>query len=169
MEYLRFVGRLYGIGPDELEPRARRMLDLFDLSGEIDNRISTLSKGMRQKVLIVAGMIHNPDVLFLDEPLSGLDANSAVTVKEIVSQLARRGKTVFYCSHVMDVVERICDRIVIIDDGRIIADGTFEELQSMNKAASLENIFTQLTSEGGHKALADKFIQAIGNGPQNDG
>ncbi len=161
IEYLRFVGRLYGLDDDDVDRRARDMLGLFDLAEEADNRISSFSKGMRQKVLIVAGMIHNPDVLFLDEPLSGLDANSAVTVKEIVSRLARRGKTIFYCSHVMDVVERVCDRIVILSEGRIIADGTFEQLQSMNKGDSLERIFTQLTSEGGHDAVADRFIQAF--------
>jgi len=167
MEYLRFVGRLYGLEVEEIDQRAREMFQLFDLSSEIDNRISTFSKGMRQKVLIVAGMIHDPDVLFLDEPLSGLDANSAVTVKEIIAQLARKGKTIFYCSHIMDVVERICDRIIILADGRIVADGSFEELQGRSQEASLERIFTQLTSEGGHAELADRFIQAFarsGNG-----
>jgi len=124
-------------------------------------RVSTYSKGMRQKVLITAGMIHNPDVLFLDEPLSGLDANSVVTVKEIISRLADRGKTIFYCSHVMDVVERVCDRIIIINDGHIIADGSFEQLQASSKAESLERLFTQLTSAGGHGAVADRFIQAL--------
>ena len=164
MEYLRFIGRLYGLDAPEIEQRARQMLGLFDLSAEVDQRLSTFSKGMRQKVLIVAGMIHNPDVLFLDEPLSGLDANSAVTVKEIIAQLARKGKTIFYCSHIMDVVERICDRIVILADGRVVADGSFEQLQDMNKEASLERIFTQLTSAGGHAAVADRFIQAFESG-----
>lgn len=161
MEYLRFVGQLHGLEIEEIEKRAREMLDLLELSAETDNRLSTFSKGMRQKVLIVAAMIHNPDVLFLDEPLSGLDANSAVTVKEIIAQLARKGKTIFYCSHIMDVVERICDRIIILVDGRVVADGSFEELQGRSKEASLERIFTQLTSEGGHAAVADRFIQAF--------
>jgi ABC-2 type transport system ATP-binding protein len=158
MEYLRFVGRLYGLNDAETDRRAREMLDLFGLAAELDNRMSTFSKGMRQKVLITAGMIHNPDVLFLDEPLSGLDANAVVTVKEIISRLARLGKTIFYCSHVMDVVERVCDRIVIISGGNIIADGSFEQLQATSAASSLEHIFTQLTGEGGHEALADRFI-----------
>ncbi|HNQ24468.1 MAG TPA: ABC transporter ATP-binding protein [Phycisphaerae bacterium] len=161
LEYLRFVGQLYGLDPQEVERRAREMLGLFDLTAELDRRMSTFSKGMRQKVLITAGMIHNPDVLFLDEPLSGLDANSVVTVKEIIARLARRGKTIFYCSHVMDVVERVCDRIVIINNGEIIADGSFEQLREMNKAASLERLFTQLTSSGGHEAVADRFIEAF--------
>lgn len=161
IEYLRFVGRLYGMEVPEIERRAREMLGLFGLAAEVDSRMSTFSKGMKQKVLITAGMIHNPDVLFLDEPLSGLDANSVVTVKEILRRLAERGKTIFYCSHVMDVVERVCDRIVIISGGQIIADGSFEELQAQARGQSLERIFTQLTSEGGHDVLADQFIRAF--------
>ncbi|MEP0842587.1 MAG: ABC transporter ATP-binding protein [Phycisphaerae bacterium] len=161
MEYLRFIGRLYRMETPEIERRAREMLALFGLADEVDHRMSTFSKGMKQKVLITAGMIHNPEVLFLDEPLSGLDANSVVTVKEIIRRLAGHGKTIFYCSHVMDVVERVCDRIVIISGGRIIADGSFEELQARSKGASLERIFTQLTSSGGHEALAEQFIRAL--------
>jgi len=160
-EYLRFVGRLYGMADDEIERRTVEMLGLLELAGELDHRMATFSKGMRQKVLIVAGLIHNPQVVFLDEPLSGLDANSVVIVKEIVARLARHGKAIFYCSHVMDVVERICDRIIIISEGQIIADSTFEQLQTMNKAASLERIFTQLTSAGGHAVVADRFIVAL--------
>ncbi len=161
MEYLRLIGRLYGLDDAESERRAREMLELFGLANERDDRMSTFSKGMRQKVLITAGLIHNPDVIFLDEPLSGLDANAVVTVKEIISRLARRGKTIFYCSHVMDVVERVCDRIVIISGGRIIADGSFEQLRAGSAAASLEHIFTQLTGEHGQEAVADRFISAF--------
>lgn len=162
IEFLRFVGRLYGLKSDVIETRARELLGIFGLYGEISNRLNSLSKGMKQKVLIVSAMLHNPQVLFLDEPLSGLDANAAVTMKEILSQLAARGKTIFYCSHVMDVVERVCDRIIILSDGRIVADGSFETLQAMNKGESLERIFTALTSEGGHAAVADKFIKSLG-------
>jgi ABC-2 type transport system ATP-binding protein len=160
-EFLRFVGQLYTLPEVEVERRIIELLGLFDLTNELDHRMATFSKGMRQKVLIVAGIIHNPQVIFLDEPLSGLDANSVVIVKELITRLAARGKAIFYCSHVMDVVERICERIIIISDGQIIADGNFEQLQSMNKAASLERIFTQLTSAGGHAAVADRMIQAL--------
>lgn len=161
MEYLRLIGRLYGLADDQSEQRAREMMELFGLAAEREERMSTFSKGMRQKVLITAGLIHNPDVIFLDEPLSGLDANAVVTVKEIISRLARRGKTIFYCSHVMDVVERVCDRIVILSGGKIIADGSFEQLQADSSGSSLEHIFTQLTGEQGHEALADRFISAF--------
>lgn len=166
-EFLRFVGRMYGLASEEVEPRAAELLGLFDLGGEVDHRMTTFSKGMRQKVLIVAGLLHNPRVIFLDEPLSGLDANSVVVVKEIITRLAQHGKAVFYCSHVMDVVERVCDRIIIINGGQIVADGTFEELQSRSQAASLERIFTQLTSSGGHEALAARFLEVLERpGPQ---
>ena len=168
LEFLRFIGRLHAIDTPEIERRAREMLALLGLGDELDRRVSTFSKGMRQKVLIVAAFIHNPEVIVLDEPLSGLDANSAVAVKEIISQSAAAGRTVFYCSHVMDVVERICHRIVIINEGRFVADGTFEQLQSMSKAASLERIFTQLTGEGGHELLAKRFINTYTNNGRTD-
>jgi len=161
MEFLQLVGRLFDISPRALEAKALELLRIFGLEQERDQRMTTFSKGMKQKVLIIAGLIHNPEVIFLDEPLSGLDANSAVVVKELVAGLAAGGRTVFYCSHMMDIVERVCDRIVIIDHGRIVADGTFESLQSRAKGASLERIFTQLTSAGGHEETARDFLQVI--------
>jgi ABC-2 type transport system ATP-binding protein len=161
LEYLRFIGRMYGMADAETERRAATMLGTFGLAGELDQQMTTFSKGMRQKVLITAGLIHNPDLILMDEPLSGLDANSAVTVKEIISRLAAQGKSIFYCSHVMDVVERVCDRIAILARGEIIADGSFEQLSAMNKEASLERIFTQLTSEGGHAEVADTYIRSF--------
>jgi len=161
MEFLQFVGRIHGMSDPDIERRATDLLRLLGLGAELHGRMSGFSKGMRQKVLIVAGLIHDPQVLFVDEPLSGLDANAAMIVKEIFAGLARRGKTIFFCSHVMDVVERVCDRIVILSDGQIVADGTFAQLQAMNKGASLERIFSQLTSEGGHDAIAEQFIQTL--------
>jgi ABC-2 type transport system ATP-binding protein len=163
MEFLRFVGRLHGLQERDVERRGRQTLDLLGLGAEADHRIATFSKGMRQKVLITAGILHNPDVLFLDEPLSGLDANAVVTVKELIAGLAQRGKTIFYCSHVMDVVERVADRIIIIDRGRVIADGTFAELRArIGHDGSLEHIFTRLTGSGEHEEVASRIIDAIG-------
>lgn len=160
-EYLCFIGRLYGMEDAEIERRAVAMLELFGLAGEMDRRMGGFSKGMRQKVLIAAGVIHDPEVIFLDEPLSGLDANAVITVKEIVARFAASGKTVFYCSHVMDVVERVCDRMVILSEGRIIADGSFDELKARSHQGSLERIFTQLTGNGEHQAIADAFVRTI--------
>ncbi len=161
LEYLRFIGQIYGISRGETEARSLRMLEQFGLKAEAEVRMNAFSKGMKQKVLIIAGMIHDPDILFLDEPLAGLDANTAIVIKEILAQLAAEGKTIFYCSHVMDVVERICNRIIIIDKGVVIANGTFDELQAMNKGKSLERIFSQLTGSSGHAEKAKDIISAF--------
>lgn len=161
LEYLRFVGQIYGISLETILSRTKKMLKLFGLKDHLNVRMNSFSKGMKQKVLVTAGLIHDPDILFLDEPLAGLDANTAMIIKEILSQLAAEGKTIFYCSHVMDVVERICHRIIIIDKGTIIANGSFDELQEMNKGKSLEGIFSQLTGSSGHAAKAREFISAF--------
>src|SRR5690606_36947790 len=126
-EYLRFVGQLYKLDTQRVEEKAMEMLRVFNLADHIDDRMTTFSKGMRQKVLLVAGLMHNPSVIFLDEPLTGLDANAVILVKEILMQLKKGGKTIFYSSHIMDVVEKLSDRIIVIDQGRIIANGTFQD------------------------------------------
>jgi ABC-2 type transport system ATP-binding protein len=135
----------------------------FGLSSNIDQRMDSFSKGMKQKVLIASGLLHNPDVIILDEPLSGLDANSVIIIKEMISKLARDGKTIFYCSHMMDVVEKVSDRIVLIDEGRIIADGSFEELKQQQGNKSLEQIFANLTSKDSLSTTADELIKALEN------
>ena len=126
-EHLLLVGRLHGLEDEKVKRRAVRFLELFELEERLGSRIASLSKGMRQKVLLTSALLHDPELVVLDEPLSGLDVNSAILVKEVVKALARDGKTVFYCSHVMDVVERVCDRITILDEGVLVAQGTFEE------------------------------------------
>ncbi|RMH23532.1 MAG: ABC transporter ATP-binding protein [Acidobacteria bacterium] len=162
-QYLRFLGRLHGLEPALLDRRAESLLGLLGLE-DLDQTLASFSKGMRQKVVIVAALIHDPQVIFMDEPLSGLDANTVVVVKEVITRLAARGKTVFYCSHVMDVVERVCHRIVILDRGRILADGSFDDLQAeaQSAGASLERIFTRLTSAGQHGAVAERFVAQLG-------
>jgi len=163
LEYLNFIGQIYEMEENEIEKKAGRMLEIFNLSENMHDRMTTFSKGMRQKVLIIAGMIHNPEIIFLDEPLTGLDANTALIIKEILAKLADEGKTIFYCSHIMDVVERISDRIIIIDKGKIIADSPFEELQNMTRGESLEKIFTQLTGNTQHSTMAGQFVAAFRN------
>ena len=160
MEYLQFVGQLYDLGTDQIERKALDLLRLFQLADHANARMTTFSKGMRQKVLLISGLLHNPDVIFLDEPLSGLDANAVVLVKEIIRQLASSGKTIFYSSHIMDVVEKISDRIIIIAQGQIIADGTFAELQQQ-RPESLEQLFAELTGSDGQISTAGEFIQAL--------
>ena len=163
IEYLNFVGRLYGMEKEIIQKKSTELLQLFDLGSKMDERMSGFSKGMRQKVLLISGLIHNPEIIFLDEPLSGLDANAVILVKEILSQLKKAGKTIFYSSHIMDVVEKLSDRIVIINKGEVIADGTFESLQQQASSGSLENIFTALTGNHEHESTAGAFISVINN------
>lgn len=160
LEYLHFVGQLYSLDRSEVDKKVKDLLNVFELSEYTDARMTTFSKGMRQKVLLIAGMIHNPAILFLDEPLSGLDANAVILVKEILMQLKRNGKTVFYSSHLMDVVEKISDRIIIINKGELIANGTFAELNAQ-ASGSLEKIFTDLTGSSQHEQAAGNFINIL--------
>jgi ABC-2 type transport system ATP-binding protein len=160
LEYLHFIGQLYKLERAQVDKKAKELLQLFDLGNYSESRMTTFSKGMRQKVLLIAGMIHNPSLLFLDEPLSGLDANAVILVKEILSQLRKSGKTIFYSSHIMDVVEKISDRIIIINKGEMIANGTFAELNSQAHS-SLEQIFTELTGNREHESAAGQFINIL--------
>lgn len=161
-EYITFLGQMYGMSYEETDKKAVQLMKLFDIEQVYDSRITSYSKGMKQKVLIISSLIHNPDILFFDEPLSGLDANSVMVFKEIMSNLAKQGKTIFYSSHIMEVVEKISDRIILINNGSIVADGTFEQLKQQSKEGSLEEIFNQLTGFDKHQQLAEDFITVIG-------
>ena len=162
-EFLELVAGLYGIDPGISAARIPKMLAALGLEAHINQRMDTFSKGMRQKVLLISGLIHNPDILILDEPLSGLDANSVIIIKELISKLAAEGKTIFYCSHMMDVVEKVSDRIVLINNGEIVADGSFEALQASQGKGSLENIFAQLTASSSLQDAASDLVSAFGN------
>ena len=146
LEYLDFVGKLYGMEETRIAERAMKLLTAFGIHSNADQRMDTFSKGMRQKVLLISGIIHNPEIIILDEPLSGLDANAVMMVKELIALLAQDGKTIFYCSHMMDVVEKVSDRILLINNGEIIADGSFEELRAGGNL-TLEHIFAKLTGK----------------------
>jgi len=160
MEYLDFVGKLYGMDDQIVQDRSTKLLAAFGLEANATSRMDTFSKGMRQKVLLISGIIHNPQIIILDEPLSGLDANAVILVKELISLLAKEGKTIFYCSHMMDVVEKVSDRILLINQGSIIADGTISELKT-NPDESLEHIFSKLTHHTGTALDASHIISAI--------
>ncbi len=160
-EYLTFIGELYGMKNEVADNKAEKLMKSFKIGEMYDSRMSSYSKGMKQKVLIISSLLHNPDILFLDEPLSGLDANSVMVVKEILAQLALQGKTIFYSSHIMDVVEKISNRIILLDDGEILADGSFDELKDQCKEGSLEEIFNQLTGFDEHQAIAKEVVSVI--------
>jgi ABC-2 type transport system ATP-binding protein len=160
-EYLALVGALHHMDPADVDQRSRRTLELFGIKDSAQSRIDTLSKGMRQKVVITAALIHDPEVLLFDEPLSGLDANAARVVKDVVRGLADRGKTVLYCSHVLDVVERLCDRVIILDQGRIVADGTPAQLKDAAQRETLESVFRSLTSSENQDEIASDLVEAV--------
>ena len=160
-EYLTFIGEIYGMELEKINEKAKKLMALFNIEEVYHSRISSYSKGMKQKLLIISSLLHNPDILFFDEPLGGLDANSVMIFKEILSELVHRGKTIFYSSHIMDVVEKISDRIILLNDGHIVADGSFEELKEKSKEGSLENIFNQLTGFNQHKEIAEEFVAVL--------
>lgn len=163
-EYLTFTGELYGLEREVAERKALELLKQFNMEGAFHQRLSSFSKGMKQKVLIISSLLHNPDLLFFDEPLSGLDANSVMVIKEILAKLAAQGKTIFYSSHIMDVVEKISSRIILLVGGQVVADGTFEELKMQNKEGTLEDIFNQLTGFTEHEAIAENFVHIVSEG-----
>lgn len=163
-EYLTFMGELYGMETDDAADKAEKLMKEFDLKDVLYTRISSFSKGMRQKVLIISSLLHDPDILFLDEPLSGIDANSVMIIKDILAKLAAAGKTIFYSSHIMDVVEKISNRIILLVDGHIAADGSFEELKEQNEEGSLEDIFNQLTGFYEHEQTADNITAIVQEG-----
>lgn len=161
IEFLLFVGRIYGLSEEKIKVRAIEMLKALGLEREAHSPMKSFSKGMKQKVLIIAGIIHDPEILFLDEPFSGLDANSIALVKEIITKLSLKGKTIFYCSHLMDVVERICDRIIILSNGVVVADGTMLELQENEGGETLQEIFSQITNRNNLVEVADEFVAVL--------
>lgn len=160
-EYLTFIAQLYGIDYHKADTKARRLMNILGILDVYEKRISSYSKGMKQKLILISSLIHDPEILFLDEPLSGLDANSVIIIKEILVHLAKEGKIIFYSSHIMEVVEKISDRIILINNGEIVADGKFEELKNNYKESSLENIFNEVTGFHQYKELAENFISIV--------
>jgi ABC-2 type transport system ATP-binding protein len=159
-EYLDFIGKLYGMEGSLLLERSKKLLQAFGLGAVINDRMDTFSKGMKQKVLLIAGIIHDPKIIVLDEPLSGLDANAVIMIKELIVRLSQEGKTIFYCSHMMDVVEKVSDRILLINKGEIIADGSFESLKQ-NHSDTLERIFSKLTGREDQASETDAIMHAF--------
>jgi ABC-2 type transport system ATP-binding protein len=155
-ELLRFVGDLYEMDRQRVERRSEELLRLFDLSQAGDDPIDSYSHGMQQKTALAAALLHDPKVLVLDEPTVGLDPRSARLIKDMLLQMADRGAAVFLSTHILEIAERMCDRIGIIDKGALIAVGTMEELRSMGKGeASLEDIFLGLTGGAEYAAIAE--------------
>jgi ABC-2 type transport system ATP-binding protein len=146
VEYLNFLADVYGVPPAERKERISRFLELFSLTGAAGDLIQSYSHGMRQKIVLTGALLHEPDVFILDEPMVGLDPKSAHNLKEYMREHVGRGKTVFFSTHILEVAEKLCDRIGIISSGKLIALGNMDDLkhQAQNQG-SLENIFLELT------------------------
>jgi len=160
-EYLELVSCLHHLDPRTGATRRAELLGLFGLSSVSDQRLSEFSKGMRQKVVLAAALIHRPDVLILDEPLDGLDANTAMVVKELLKRLAAQGKTILFSSHSLEVVERICTLILIINKGRQVSAGTSEEIRASVGASTLEEAFSKLTGVRDVSEVTADFLASL--------
>ena len=146
LEFTEFVGRLYGLDRTVARERARELLALFELDGEPGKLIGDYSKGMRKRVAMAAALIHRPELFLLDEPFEGVDAVGARLMKDILLDQVRRGATIFLTSHVLEVVERLCDRVAIIDHGKIVREGSMDELRGGTE--SLEDVFVRVVGAG---------------------
>lgn len=160
-DYLLMVGRLRHIPEKVLKEKIEQFMKLFNLSVEMHSSIASYSKGMIQKVLISAALLHNPDILLLDEPLSGLDVTTGLIIKDLVQRLAKEGKIIVYSSHILEVVEKICSRVIIIHKGCVVADDSVENLRDLMKLPSLEEIFNQLVVQEDTEEITKGVVEAM--------
>ena len=158
-EFMRFIGRLYDVSADEAEQRIEQLFALFNITGYGDELIEGYSHGMKQRLVMASSLMHRPKVIIVDEPMVGLDPKGARLVKKIFRQLCDNGATIFMSTHTMEVAEEMCDRIGIIQDGRVIAVGSMKELkeQTGGETEGLETIFLKLTGD----ELMEEVIQAL--------
>ena len=160
-EYLELVGRLRGLPAAALDRKITALLGLFTLEPDSHSPLSSYSKGMRQKVLISAALMHNPDLLVFDEPMSGLDAASAMVFRHLIKALARAGKMVLYSSHELETVERVADRVIVLHLGRMVAHDSVERLRELMRLESLEQIFSELVFTEDPQAVASRIVDAM--------
>jgi ABC-2 type transport system ATP-binding protein len=160
-EYLEMVGQLRGLPERQLPEKIGDFLKLLSLYGDRYVPISSYSKGMRQKVLLAAALLHNPEIVLLDEPFSGLDVNSALVLRNLIRELAARGKVILFSSHELETVERVSSRIVILHKGCLVANDSIEQLRAMMCLPTLEEIFSQLAIEQDTGAITREIVQLI--------
>ena len=147
LEYLDFMANVYEVSPDEKKKRISYFLEMFDLVDAANDLIKSYSHGMKQKIVLTGALLHNPALWIMDEPMVGLDPRSSHLLKELMREHCDRGNSVFFSTHILEVAERLCDRIGIIHKGKLIAIGTLEELRHGEHAGTLENIFLELTEQ----------------------
>jgi len=161
LEYLALVGRLRGMSEKLIEQKANQLLKILSLASWRHSPISVYSKGMRQRVLIAAALMHDPKLLVFDEPLSGLDVVSSRLFKDLLQALAAEGKVILYISHVLETVEQVCQRVVVIAKGRILADAPPSHLAKLMKLPNLEGVFAQLIQQEDTAALAANLVDVM--------
>lgn len=160
-EYLEMVGELRGLPKEQLAEKVDGFLRLLSLHEDRYVPISSYSKGMRQKVLLAAALLHNPELILLDEPFSGLDVNSALVLRDLIRELAARGKVVLFSSHELETVERVCSRVVILHKGRVVANDSIAQLRVLMSLPTLEGIFSQLAIEQDTGAITQQILQVM--------
>jgi len=162
-EYLEMVGILRGMDDARMRKKLEDLLQLFSLHAHRNSVMAAYSKGMRQRILLIASMMDNPDILILDEPLSGLDVTSVLIFKNLVKYLAQHGRALFYCSHVLEIVERVCSHLLILRQGQVIACGPMAEMERQNRlgVGSLENTFSNLVEDVDTEKIARNIVDVI--------
>ncbi len=160
-EYLELVATLYKMEEDQANTRIEKFLRLFGLFKDREQRMNTFSKGLRQRVAICAALLSNPEVLLLDEPLEGLDATTALIVKDLLVELATQRRTILICTHVLEMVERLCTRLVIINEGKLVADGSADEIIARANTDSLESAFAVLTGTRNRARVTEGILDAL--------
>src|ERR1700733_13272027 len=171
-EYLQLSGRLRGMPRRALEPKMDEFLRAFNLWDDRHSPLSAYSKGMRQKILLSAALLHDPDILILDEPFSGLDVTSALMLRSLLRALAGRGKMILYSSHVLEVVEKVCSSVVILRKGEVVAYDSISRLRELMSQPSLEGVFAQLADVEDSDTLANRVLEAMsfeGHGAKSSG
>jgi len=161
LEYLQLVGRLRGMPEALIESKANQLLKILSLASWRHSPIAVYSKGMKQRVLIAAALMHDPRLLIFDEPLSGLDVVSARLFKDLLQSLAAEGKAILYISHVLEVVERVCDRVIVLSKGKVVADAAPGALTALMKLPTLESVFSQLVQHTDTEQVAREIVDVM--------
>ena len=162
-EYLQLVGRLRSIPERRLCSRVDDLLDVLGLSEHRHQTLASYSKGMRQKILICAALLHDPELLLLDEPLSGLDVTAVLVTKALLRGLAARGRMVLYSTHMLEVAEKLCRRVLILHQGRVVADDSVENLRELSQRPSLEDIFSSWILNDSPDQIASRVLEIVGS------
>jgi len=160
-EYLELTGRLRELPAGAMDRKIGALVDLFGLSGASEQGIASYSKGMKQKILLIAALLHDPDLLILDEPDSGLDVSAALVLRHLIVDLAARGKAILYTSHVLELVERLCTRVIVLHEGRVVADDSVARLRTVLASASLEDVYTHLVIRQDPERIARDIAEVV--------